>query len=148
MKGVLTLVLRTSAAGETKMPDDKPTLAELFGITADDREMWAEYDAAARWCAKRGLTGAIGTALPLNMRADTCRAIDDDPDAFAKRVRLTAYALAMEGTSARSRSVTPIRLLARDAGNRHMRAGGRTAWDQSDADAAWEEFERLWPEPI
>ena len=35
-----------------------------------------------------------------------------------------------------------------DAGNRHMRAAGRTKWNQDDADAAWAEFDRLipWPE--
>lgn len=34
-----------------------------------------------------------------------------------------------------------------DAGNRSMRAAGRTIWSQEDADAAWAEFNRLWPEP-
>jgi hypothetical protein len=30
-----------------------------------------------------------------------------------------------------------------DAGNRSMRAGGRTAWDEGDWDAACEVFDRL-----
>lgn len=33
-----------------------------------------------------------------------------------------------------------------DAGNRSMRAGGRTKWSQQDFNAAAREFKRLWPE--
>jgi hypothetical protein len=33
----------------------------------------------------------------------------------------------------------------RDAGNRSMRKAGRSAWSEEDRDAAYEEFERLWP---
>lgn len=32
-----------------------------------------------------------------------------------------------------------------DAGNRHMRQGGRTRWNKSDYNAAVREFNRLWP---
>lgn len=32
-----------------------------------------------------------------------------------------------------------------DAANRSMRAGGRKAWDEEDADVAAREFNRLWP---
>ena len=32
-----------------------------------------------------------------------------------------------------------------DAANRSMRAAGRTAWDEDDANVAWAEFNRLWP---
>ena len=56
---------------------------------------WAEYDAAADWCAARGLKGAIGDPLPENMSADAVQAIADDPDAFADRVRASAYRRAM-----------------------------------------------------
>lgn len=57
---------------------------------------WKAYDAAAEWCAKRGLMGAIGDPLPNLMARDTVDLINDDPEAFADRVRLTAYAMAME----------------------------------------------------
>jgi len=58
-------------------------------------DRWAEYDAAATWCAKRGVSGNVGSALPQNMSADTVAEICRDPDAFRERVRATAYALAM-----------------------------------------------------
>lgn len=32
-----------------------------------------------------------------------------------------------------------------DAANRSMRAAGRTAWNEDDADTAAAEFNRLWP---
>jgi hypothetical protein len=35
----------------------------------------------------------------------------------------------------------------RDAGNRLMRAGGRTVWAVKDWNTACETFARLWPEP-
>ena len=60
-------------------------------------EHCTEYDAAAEWCAKRGLKGSIGDALPLNMDSDgALRWINSDPEAFQERVRQFAYALAME----------------------------------------------------
>lgn len=60
-------------------------------------ELCAEYDAAAEWCAKRGLKGSIGDALPLNMDSDGALCcINADPEAFQERVRQFAYALAME----------------------------------------------------
>lgn len=34
---------------------------------------------------------------------------------------------------------------AMDAGNRAMRAAGRTAWSKADCNTAWAEFDRLWP---
>jgi|HubBroStandDraft_1064217.scaffolds.fasta_scaffold335389_3 hypothetical protein len=33
----------------------------------------------------------------------------------------------------------------RDAGNRRMREGGRTAWNQQDYDHSWDTFNRLYP---
>ena len=57
--------------------------------------MWAEYDAAAEWCARRGFAGEIGDPLP-DMGGDTHDAINADPVAFARRVRETVYMLARE----------------------------------------------------
>jgi hypothetical protein len=37
---------------------------------------------------------------------------------------------------------------ATDAGNRSMRAGNRTAWNEDDYNAACEEFYRLWPSEV
>lgn len=34
-----------------------------------------------------------------------------------------------------------------DEGNRHMKAAGRSTWNEEDYNAACEEFERLWPSP-
>ncbi len=59
-------------------------------------EHCAEYDAAADWCAARGLTGAIGDPLPANMATDGALLwIQADPEAFQERVRQCAYARAM-----------------------------------------------------
>jgi hypothetical protein len=35
---------------------------------------------------------------------------------------------------------------AQDAGQRHCNAAGRHAWNESDFNAAMDEFARLWPE--
>ena len=37
------------------------------------------------------------------------------------------------------------RAAAADAGNRSMRAAGRTSWDREDYCAAVSEYDRLWP---
>ncbi len=59
-------------------------------------EHCAEYDAAADWCAARGLTGALGDSLPANMATDgALRWINADPEAFQERVRQFAYARSM-----------------------------------------------------
>ena len=55
----------------------------------------AEYDAAAEWCAKRGLKGSPGDPLPAMLSPGVLDAINEDPGAFEERVRSTAYALAM-----------------------------------------------------
>lgn len=60
-------------------------------------QWWAEYDSAADWCAKRGLQGAAGDPLPENLSAVVFAAINEDPEAFARRVREAAYAIAREG---------------------------------------------------
>jgi hypothetical protein len=51
---------------------------------------------------------------------------------MAKRIEVT-YSLAMAA--------------GHDAGNRSMRAGGRTKWAVRDWNAACETFAKLWPEP-
>ena len=57
--------------------------------------MWAEYDSAAEWCAKRGLKGIPGDPLPDKMSGACVAEICDHPEAFAERVNGFAYALAM-----------------------------------------------------
>lgn len=64
--------------------------------------IWAEYDSAAEWCARRGLRGVSGDPLPPMLSESAQRRIDYDPDAFAERVRATAYGLAMERTAQRT----------------------------------------------
>lgn len=70
-----------------------------------------EYDAAAEWCARHGLKGKPGDALPMLMSKATVDAINEDTDAFAERVRECAYALAMErDAEARNRVDLPHEL--------------------------------------
>lgn len=66
---------------------------------------WTEYDRAAEWCAKhhpdlavRGHARDGDLPLPANLSPEARALIEDDPEAFAARVRSTAYALAMSGT--------------------------------------------------
>ena len=59
-------------------------------------DVWTEYDNAADWCATRGLTGKAGDALPALISAECLREINDDPEAFERRVRQHAYARAMD----------------------------------------------------
>jgi len=58
---------------------------------------WSEYDAAAEWCAERGLGGGPGTKLPDTFSAVVLAEIAEHPDEFQERVRGFAYARAMEG---------------------------------------------------
>jgi len=60
----------------------------------EDSEWWLEYDAAAEWCARKGLRGEPGDPLPEMLSARCKREIDEHPLAFQTRVRDTAYALA------------------------------------------------------
>lgn len=68
---------------------------------------WAEYDSAARWCAKRGLGRFIETGpwpdsdrLPELLSQAVVDEIVEHREEFAERVRLFQYALAMgEGQS-------------------------------------------------
>ena len=71
---------------------------ERRGISITDSD-WSEYDAAALWCAKRGLRGTDGDRLPVNTCAETVAEINADPEAFERRVRESAYALAREGVT-------------------------------------------------
>lgn len=58
--------------------------------------VWAEYDSAAEWCAKRGHSGDVGSPLPEGISSQCCALIETDPESFARHVKATAYALAME----------------------------------------------------
>lgn len=55
---------------------------------------WREYDFAAEWCARRGLRGVVGDALPPMLSVAVVALIADDLSAFETRVRQTAYAMA------------------------------------------------------
>jgi hypothetical protein len=56
---------------------------------------WNEYDAAADWCAARGLKGMLGDALPEGLSTRAMRLISTSPESFESRVRDMAYARAM-----------------------------------------------------
>lgn len=64
--------------------------------TKGDEMNWSEYDAAAKWCAQRGLCGIVGDRLPPAISLDVLKEINHHPDEFEQRVRDTAYAIAME----------------------------------------------------
>ena len=59
------------------------------------RNNWTVYDSVAEWCAKRGIAGNVGDPLPNLLSVAVCQLIDDDPEAFQKRVKECGYALAM-----------------------------------------------------
>lgn len=67
--------------------------------TSNDAAAWTEYDNAADDMAKRGLKGEIGDPLPMNMTPEAVALINEDLEAFQERVRLSAYAQAMEKLS-------------------------------------------------
>lgn len=64
-------------------------------IEASEAMAWHEYDMAALWCAERGIAGNPGDALPTNTSVRCLELINDDTDAFAERVRASAYQLSM-----------------------------------------------------
>jgi hypothetical protein len=66
-----------------------------WSMTTAQAKMIAEYDAAAEWCAKRGIKGNDGDPLPPLLSKNAMAEINYDPDAFQGRIRDTAYALAM-----------------------------------------------------
>jgi hypothetical protein len=60
-----------------------------------ESDAWLEYDLVANDLARRGRKGEIGDPLP-NLISSACdKLIQDDPEAFKERVRMSAYALAM-----------------------------------------------------
>jgi hypothetical protein len=76
-----------------EIADAERLLALPVEAPADD-PAWSEYDSAAEWCAKRGFRGDICDPLPEGLSAKVCGLIDADPEAFGRRVRESAYALA------------------------------------------------------
>ena len=58
---------------------------------------WKEYDFAADWCAARGIKGDYGDRLPELISADAMALINEDQEAFQRRVNDMAYARAMSG---------------------------------------------------
>ena len=66
---------------------------------------WLEYDAAADWCAARGIKGGIRDPLPENLSDRASELINIDPEAFERRVREHAYMRSMAG----NRKVTIIK---------------------------------------
>lgn len=68
-------------------------------------KVWAEYDAAADWCAARGLSGAPGSPLPTGISRNCAEMILADVEAFECRVREHAYMRSMVG----NRQVTIIK---------------------------------------
>jgi hypothetical protein len=58
---------------------------------------WLEYDAAADWCAARGIAGKTGDKLPDGLSERAAEFINLDPEAFEARVREHAYARSMVG---------------------------------------------------
>lgn len=66
---------------------------------------WTEYDAAAKWCAQRGLKGVAGDPLPAALSTEVFEEINQHPEEFEQRVKDTAYAMVMESITRRG-SVT------------------------------------------
>jgi hypothetical protein len=60
-----------------------------------EANIWQVYDACAEWCAERGLQGKVGDSLPNLLSKEVCDLINDDQEAFERRVRQSAYARAM-----------------------------------------------------
>jgi hypothetical protein len=68
---------------------------ETAAIHQTESVAWMEYDLVANDLARRGKKGEIGDPLP-NLISSACdKLIQDDPEAFKERVRMSAYALAM-----------------------------------------------------
>jgi hypothetical protein len=61
---------------------------------------WLEYDAAADWCAARGIRGGVRDPLPENLSDRAMEIINADTDAFERRVREHAYLRSMTGPRA------------------------------------------------
>ena len=68
---------------------------ETAAIHQTESDAWMEFDLVANDLARRGKKGEIGDPLP-NLISSACdKLIQDDPEAFKERVRMSAYALAM-----------------------------------------------------
>lgn len=72
------------------------TATQYLSCAETAKLVWTEYDSAVEWCAKRGLRGDVGNPLPPLLSASVAELIQDDVDAFMRRVADTAYGLAME----------------------------------------------------
>lgn len=103
-----------SVCGAYIEEDDSLLCAQCFascGTTVSDFDnhipggAWLEYDAAADWCAARGIQGTIKDPLPENLSDRAMELINIDPDAFERRVREHAYMRSMTG----NRRVTIIK---------------------------------------
>lgn len=62
----------------------------------------SEYEWAAEWVAKKGLKGKIGDPLPELLSGECAAMINDDLDAFERRVTDFGYMAAMESTEQRN----------------------------------------------
>lgn len=71
-------------------------------FSEESKRAWAEYDAAAEWCARRGIKGRPEDPLPPMLSVDAQALIDEDPEAFERRVADTAYGLHMEEVERRT----------------------------------------------
>lgn len=71
--------------------------ADQKDYSTPDLDAWFEYDNAALDMARKGLAGHCGHPLPANMTPEAVSLINDDPEAFQRRVRQSAYALTMSG---------------------------------------------------
>jgi hypothetical protein len=78
-------------------------------VNAADKVAWTEYDYAAKVLASQGHGGALGDPLPDGLSPRCCELIDEDPEAFQRRVRETAYGLAMARVDAARASVWTVR---------------------------------------
>lgn len=65
----------------------------------DTSPLWSRYDAAAEWCAQRGITAACPAALA-PLPPPVVEEITEHPEAFAERIREFAYARTMSGRDA------------------------------------------------
>lgn len=70
-----------------------------YVLMNEEQIAWQEYDAAAEHFAKKGIIPKEGDQLPNLMSRKAVELINADPEAFQDRVRLTAYARAMEKTA-------------------------------------------------
>lgn len=76
----------------------------------------AEYDAAAEWCARRGISGKPGSQLPSLMNPEgALKYINDDPEAFEMRVKQCYYAQLMEAYGREREMILPAAITLAEA---------------------------------